>query len=77
MLFSRNVRRLSAVFCPIIASRWAPLQMGPVVAAKEWGSFSLIRTNENRPICVRGNDLSRRHTGGALGIVGAWVQGAE
>ena len=46
------------------------MQMGPVVAAKEWGSFSLIRTNENRPICVRGNDLSRRHTGGALGIVG-------
>ena len=46
------------------------MQMGPVVAAKEWGSFSLIRTNENRPICVRGNDLSHRQTEGGLAIMG-------
>jgi hypothetical protein len=47
-----------------------PTQMGPIVCAEGWGSFCLIRKTENRPICVRGNDLSRRQRGGGLGIMG-------
>jgi hypothetical protein len=64
--FRHSVWRAGAGFSVcIIASKVGPAQMGPFVHCKRGGGlFCLIRTTENRPICVRGNDLSQHQTGG-------------